>query len=80
MLSQSCDTINRFRKKTTFKDKLGRILWNPDYNDYTDMEVHAELWSQSFTSLNADLCQDILHLAGALMEHFLEGSAPLRLW
>ena len=43
VLSQSCDTINRFRKKTTFKDKLGRILWNPDYNDYTDMEVHAEL-------------------------------------
>ena len=23
---------------------------------------------------------EILHLAGALMEHFLEGSDPLRLW
>ena len=23
---------------------------------------------------------EVLHLAGALMEHFLEGSAPLRLW
>ena len=43
VLGQSCDTINRFRKKTSFKDKLGRILWNPDYNDYTDMEIHAEL-------------------------------------
>ena len=31
----------------------------------------------------ADLCQDIkggFVLAGALMEHFLEGNAPLRLW
>ena len=30
-----------------------------------------------------DLRQDInggFHLAGALMEHFPEGSAPLRLW
>ena len=43
VLSQSCDTIDRFRKKTTFKDKLGRILWNPDFNDYTDTEIHAEL-------------------------------------
>ena len=38
--------------------------------------------SQSFTSLMADLCQDInrefLHLAGGVMEHFLEGIAPLR--
>ena len=38
---------------------------------------------KSFTSLKADLRQDInggLHLSGALMENFLEGSAPLRLW
>ena len=38
---------------------------------------------QSFTSLKADLPQDIngvLNLAGALMEHFLEGSSPIRLW
>ena len=39
---------------------------------------------QSFTSLMADLLsghkQNFFHLAGALMEHFLEGSAPLRLW
>ena len=25
-------------------------------------------------------CMEVLYLAGALMEHFLEGSAPLRLW
>ena len=40
--------------------------------------------SQSFTSLIADLCLDrkkqVLHLADALMEHLLEGIAPLRLW
>ena len=41
--------------------------------------------SQSFTFLMADLHQDInqvvgtyLHLEGTLMEHFLEGIAPLR--
>ena len=41
------------------------------------------LRDQSFTSLKADFRQDInvgFHFAGALMEHFLEGSAPLRLW
>ena len=42
------------------------------------------LWAQPFTSLMADLHQDInrvfLHLAGALMEHFLEGIAWLRYW
>ena len=32
---------------------------------------------QLFTSLKADLCQDIN--GGALKEHFLDGSAPLRL-
>ena len=37
--------------------------------------------AQSFTSLKADLWQDInggfWHLAGALIEHFLEDSAPV---
>ena len=40
-------------------------------------------WSQSFTSLIADLRQDInkfIHLAGTFMEHYLEGIAPLRHW
>ena len=39
--------------------------------------------AQSFTSLKTDFRQDItevLHLAVALMELFLEGSAPLRFW
>ena len=37
--------------------------------------------AQPFTSLKADLRQDINRgLGGTLMEHFLEGSAPLRLW
>ena len=40
--------------------------------------------AQSFTSLMTDLHQDIngafAFIVGALMEHFLEGSAPLRPW
>ena len=42
------------------------------------------LWAKSFTSLKADLRQGInvgfLHLAGSLLELFLEGSVLLRLW
>ena len=40
----------------------------------------------SFTWLMVDLCQDIIEgwdsafNAGALMEHFIEGITPLRLW
>ena len=44
---------------------------------------HAHYGAQSFTNLMANLRPDInsvLHLAGALMEHFLEGIAPLRHW
>ena len=40
--------------------------------------IHT-LRTQLFTSLKADLRQDInggLYLAGALMEQFLDGSAP----
>ena len=39
--------------------------------------------AQLSTSLKADLRQDInevLHLVSALMEHILEGNAPLSLW
>ena len=47
--------------------------------------MHLSLRVQSFTSLEADLHQvktkaEVLHLAGALVEHFLEGITPLRHW
>ena len=61
VLSQSCDTINRFRKKTSIKEKIGRLIQNPDYSDYyTDMEVHAELVFAEVLLLKAILiiCQD----------------------
>ena len=32
------------------------------------------------TSKKLEVQPEVLHLAGTLMEHFLEGSAPLRLW
>ena len=44
------------------------------------------LGAQSFTPLMEDLRQEINRVssfstvAGALMQHFLDGSAPLRLW
>ena len=46
------------------------------------MTVKITFRAQSFTSLKTDLRQDInggfLHLAGALKEHFLEGSVPFK--
>ena len=47
-----------------------------DKADVQDIPITVSQWAQLFTSLKADLC----HLAGALMEHFLEESALLRLW
>ena len=36
--------VGSFRKKSTgLVDSLGSILRKPDYDAYTDMEVHAEL-------------------------------------
>ena len=55
VLSQCCDTINRFRKKTTFTEKLGRMMMTPNYNDYTDMEVHAEFVFAAVLNLKASL-------------------------
>ena len=47
--------------------------------------VFLKLRAQSFTSFKADLSQEknnrgFVFLIGVLMEHFLEGSAQLRLW
>ena len=51
---------------------------------FTMFAEDATIWAQSFTSLNADLCQDIngsFALSRCLNgTHFLEGSAPLRHW
>ena len=60
VLSQACDTINRFRKKTTLVDSLGKMLRKPDYDTYTDMEVHAELVFAEILLLKATLtfCED----------------------
>ena len=41
-------------------------------------DVFSCIRAQYFTSLKADIRQNIN--GGALMEHFLKGSAPLRLW
>ena len=49
---------------------------------FPQTELALNVRVQSFTPLMADLCHDIfrefLHLAGGLMEHFLEGIFPLR--
>jgi len=61
VLSRSCDTINRFRKKSGgLVDSLGKILRKADYDSYTDAEVHAELCFAEVLLLKAvlTLCED----------------------
>jgi len=61
ILGRACDTIGSFRKKSTgLVDSLGSILRKPDYDAYTDMEVHAELCFAEVLLLKASLtlCED----------------------
>lgn len=61
VLSRACDTISRFRKKSGgLVDSLGKILRKPDYDSYTDMEIHAELCFAEVLLLKAvlTLCED----------------------
>ena len=61
VLSQACDTISRFRKKGGgFVDSLGKMLRKPDYDTYSDLEVHAELVYAEVLLLKATLtfCED----------------------
>ncbi len=61
MLTQACDTINRFRKKSSgIVDSLGRMLKKTDYDSYTDSELHAELCYAEMLLLKAvlTLCED----------------------
>ena len=48
VLSQACETINSYRhkrsKSTGLVDSLGKLIKKaPDYDQYTDNQVHAEL-------------------------------------
>ena len=58
-----------------------RLFWVRFVYFYDLFFVLFCFWAQLFTSLMADLCQDINRvssLAGVLFEHFLEGIALLR--
>lgn len=43
VLAKSVETIDKFRRKYTIGDTLGKIVKKKDYNEFTEMEVHAEL-------------------------------------
>ena len=43
ILTASCDTIHRFRRKTGLAENLGRMVRKTDYNAFTEHELHAEL-------------------------------------
>ena len=61
IFSQACDTIGRYRRKSNgIVDSLGKMVRKPDYNQYTDNEVHAELCFAEVLLLKAvlTLCED----------------------
>ena len=71
--------LNTPKKVQKYIGKIQVLLYT------INVKVVDIFWAQSFTSLKADLLQDVnrvefLHFAGALMEHFLEGIALSRLW
>jgi hypothetical protein len=43
VLDQALVTIDKFRKKNGVISSLGRLFWQTNYENYTDLEVHAEL-------------------------------------
>ena len=43
VLEQALITIDKFRKKNGVMTSLGRLFWQTNYENYTDLEVHAEL-------------------------------------
>ncbi|XP_059092083.1 tetratricopeptide repeat protein 39B-like isoform X2 [Tigriopus californicus] len=60
VLSQACDTIGQMRRKTGFTENLGRIIKKVDYDQYTEMELHAEICYSECLLLKAALtfCED----------------------
>ena len=60
VLSEACDTINRFRRKAGLAENLGRIVRKADYNAYSELELHAELCYAECLLLKAalTLCED----------------------
>ena len=64
VLHDTCETISGFRKKNSggIIDSLGRLATRKisDYNQYTDLEVHAELCYAEVMLLRAilTLCKD----------------------
>ena len=43
VLEQALVTIDKFRKKNGVITSFGRLFWQTNYENYTDLEVHAEL-------------------------------------
>jgi len=60
VLSEACDTINKFRRKSGIAENLGRMVRRPDYNSFSDLELHAELCHAECLLLRAGLtlCED----------------------
>ena len=61
VLTRACETISRFRRKSRgLADSIGKMLRKPDYDSYSDVEVHAELVFAEVLLLKAvlTLCED----------------------
>lgn len=52
-LKQCLAVCNRYRKKSTLTESIGKTFKRPNYDQYTEMEIHAELCSAEALLLKA---------------------------
>ncbi|XP_071532813.1 tetratricopeptide repeat protein 39B-like isoform X3 [Panulirus ornatus] len=73
-LKQSVEVCNRFRRKNTLGESLGKMVKKPDYNAFTKEEIHAELCYAECLLLRAVLT----FMEDETLISFLKGGMKIR--
>ncbi|XP_042217312.1 tetratricopeptide repeat protein 39B-like isoform X3 [Homarus americanus] len=73
-LKQSVDVCNRFRRKNTLGESLGKMVKKVDYNSFTKEEIHAELCYAECLLLRAVLS----FMEDETLISFLKGGMKIR--
>ncbi|MPC15964.1 Tetratricopeptide repeat protein 39A [Portunus trituberculatus] len=73
-LKQSVEVCNRFRRKNTIGESLGKMVKKVDYNSFTKEEIHAELCYAECLLLRAVLT----FMEDETLISFLKGGMKIR--
>lgn len=73
-LKQSVDVCNRFRRKNTLGESLGKMVKKTDYSTYSKVEIHAELCYAECLLLRAVLS----FMEDETLISFLKGGMKIR--